>query len=208
MSEIIDFPSQPMFPEIEEALGSELLDTGGDHTPRHTAKIVEKNHARVQSILAARSMGLGMRQVCKLYEVSPHTVAALEQKHRAKLATMKEIMARKFAAFAELGIDRAINEVDKMDIDKLMVSLGIAVDKMQVLTGEASVIVGTPDTGKRFSIESLNERLGRTEINVTGSVVAESSPTREAPVPAPLPSPSSGSSSAGSDTASDCSDCK
>lgn len=74
-----------------------------------------------------------------------------------------------------------------MDIDKLMISLGIAADKLQVLTGEPSVIVGSSDGPRQFSIEALRERLSRREIiDVTPSAIGsegeEKKQTRAEPV--------------------------
>jgi hypothetical protein len=137
----------------------------------------------VNAILGARAMGFPIRQICAAYSVSAHTIAEIERRHAVKLATLKDRLARKFGVFIELGIDRAIAEVDRMDRDKLMISLGIAADKLQVLTGEASVIVGTPTAeGSRFSVDGLRARLqARPLIDVTptGSEQKEKEQTRE-----------------------------
>ena len=99
---------------------------------RYTGKIVEKNRTRVAQILSARAMGFPIRQVCEGLHVSPHTVAEIERRHSVKLATLKERLARKFGVFVELGIDRAIAEVGKMDIDKLFIS-DVQIDKAGVM---------------------------------------------------------------------------
>jgi hypothetical protein len=179
---VADF-EQPLLPGIDDtSLGSELLESDESQRARYTGKIVDRNMERVHSILAARAMGFPIRQVCEGFHVSPHTIAELERRHGAKLATLKDRLARKFGVFVELGLDRAIAEVREMDIDKLMISLGIAADKLQVLTGEPSVIVGT-DGPRRFTIDGLNERLGRREIidvtpEPTGSDAGKDGPTR------------------------------
>ncbi len=197
----IEFPGQPLLPGIddESARGSELLESEASQRGRYSGKIVEKNLGRVNGILTARAMGFPIRQVCEAYSVGPHTIAEIERRHGVKLATLKDRMARKFGVFAELGLDRAISEVKKMDIDKLMISLGIAIDKFQLLNGDASVIIGTPTgEGSRFSVDSLRARLGaRPVIDVTpaltGSDTGEIEPTRERvalPVGAPSSTPS------------------
>lgn len=205
--------ASPLLPGLVDdasTLGSELLEPAESQAARFSGKIVEKNRERVDGILGARAMGFPLRQICAAFHASPHTVAEIERRHAVKLATLKDRLARKFGVFVELGIDRAIREVDRMDRDRLMVSLGIAADKMQVLTGEPSAIVATPDQARRFSIESLRERLGRTVIDVTpagtGSGGAEGGQTRAHETGAAggsvarLDSPSS---AARSDTASD-----
>jgi hypothetical protein len=140
--------------------------------PEHTGKIVERNQARVQGILAARAMGLSIRQVCAAYQVGTHTLAEIERRHGSKLATLKDRVARRLGAFVELGLDRMLSSVGSMDPDKLPLAVAIAIDKMQVLTGEPSVIIG--DAGpRRFSVESLQDRLAGaidvTPVDNTGS---------------------------------------
>lgn len=73
-----------------------------------------------------------------------------------------------------------------MDIDKLLVSLGIATDKLLVMSGEPSSIIAHQDGPKQFTIEALRARLERREINVTGTGLGEgnSGATREGAAPA------------------------
>ena len=175
----------PLLPGIDDDahLGSALLESRESQQARYSGKIVDRNQARVNAILAARAMGFSVRQVCKAYQIGAASLAELERRHGSKLSTLKDRLARKFGVFVELGIDRAINEVRKMDIDKLLVSLGIATDKLQVLSGEPSVIVGT-DGPRRFTIDELNQRLGRRDIidvtpESTGLDAGKEPPTRE-----------------------------
>ncbi len=179
------FPGQPLLPGImdKSALGSELLENEDYQRANYSGKIVEKNQERVQGILSARAFGFPIRQICEAFSVSAHTIAEVERRHSVKLATLKDRLARKFGVFIELGIDRAISEVDNMDRDKLLVSLGIASDKLQVLTGEATVIIGSADGAKKFSIDNLRARLGGRgiiDVTPTGSVVEGNTQTREA----------------------------
>jgi hypothetical protein len=187
-----EFFSNPLLPGLSDDinLGSELLQSE-DPARNYTGKIVEKNAERVQAILAARAMGFPLRIVCEGFHVSPHTVAELERRHATKLATLKDRIVRKAGAFVELGLDRLLDpkEIKRMDIDKLMVSVGIAIDKMQVLSGEPSVIVGTADVPTKFTIDGMRERLARREpINVTptgsGDGEIEATRAREALPPA------------------------
>ena len=176
----------------DSSLGSELLEPREQQVANYSGKIVEQNQARIDGILAARAIGIPIRKIMQAFTVSPHTIAAIEARHATKLATLKDRLARKFGVFLELGLDRAISTVNHMDVDKLMVSLGIAADKLQVLTGEPSVIVGTGDGPRTFNIETLNARLGRREKPVdadytdlpTGSAGGKDSPTRATAAPA------------------------
>ena len=190
LDEFFTQASLPGFIENESNYGAELLETEDSQRARYSGKIVDKNMERVHSILAARAMGFPVRVICEGFAVSTHTLAELEFRHKSKLATLKDRLARKVGVFVELGMDRLLDpkEIKRMDIDKLMISVGIAIDKLQVLTGEPSVIVGTSDA-PRYTIEALRERLARREpINVTATGLGdgEKEQTRATAV---LPSP-------------------
>lgn len=182
---------QPLLPGIleGESLGAELLEPVEAQKARYSGKIVEKNQERIAMILAARSMGIPIRTICRSYAVSAHTLAEIERRHASKLATLKDRCARKFGAFVELGLDRALREVDQMDRDKLMIAIGIAAEKLQLLSGEPTVIIGDADA-RRFSVDTLRARLARDVIDVTGSGAGESSQMGGAALP---PSASEGS---------------
>jgi hypothetical protein len=154
----LDESVAPLLPGMDIEAGAELLQPVEVQRSAHSGKIVEANQARVQAILAARAMGLSIRQVCSAYQVGTHTLVELERRHGAKLATLKERVARRLGAFVELGLDRMLESVGSMDPDKLPLAVAIAIDKMQVLTGEPSIIVG--DTGpRRLSVDTLRDRL-------------------------------------------------
>jgi hypothetical protein len=176
--------SDPLLPGLDEStFGAELLESAEVQAARYSGKIVDKNREKVGAIVAARAMGFGVRQVCEAFHISPHTLAELERRHGQKLATLKERCARKFGVFVELGLDRAIAEVSRMDIDKLMISLGIATEKLQLLDGAPTAIIGT-DEPKRFSVDALRERLARAhDVTPTGLGGEEGHQTRATGAP-------------------------
>jgi transcriptional regulator with XRE-family HTH domain len=179
--ELVEMPGTqtPLLPGMDDAqfLGAELLESPLSQESRYTGKIIEKNRERVQQIISARAMGFTVRQICQAFNVSPHTLAELERRHGEKLATLKDRLARKFGVFVELGIDRAISEVGRMDVDRLLISLGIATEKVQLLSGEPTVIVGS-EGPKVHTVEALRERLARAK-NVTGSALESAEQTRD-----------------------------
>lgn len=153
----LDESCAPLLPGLDIEAGAELLGAPSGGHPAHTGKIVEANQARVQAILAARAMGLSIRQVGAAYQVGTHTLAELERRHGAKLATLKDRVARRLGAFVERGLDRMLETVDAMDPDKLPLAVAIAIDKMQVLTGEPSIIVG--EGPRALTVTDLQSRL-------------------------------------------------
>lgn len=157
----LDESVAPLLPGLDIEAGAELLAPPAGH-PAHTGKIVEANQARVQAILAARAMGLSIRQVCAAYQVGTHTLAELERRNGAKLATLKDRVARRLGAFVERGLDRMLETVDAMDPDKLPLAVAIAIDKMQVLTGEPSIIVG--EGPRALTVTDLQSRLAAIDV--------------------------------------------
>lgn len=179
-----DLPDSPrLLPGMEEALGSELLLDEDEQRARFTGKIVERNRERVDGILQCTAANMPARAICRAFHLSPHSLVTLRDRHGVKLAALKQGIARRMAMFAELGIDRLISEVDSMDVDRLAIAVGIITDKLQVLTGEATVIVGAVGDGpKHFSIDDLRSRLAAAKnVTPTGSDAQEIEQTREAP---------------------------
>lgn len=152
--------------EIDSALGAELLEPVEQQMARYSGKIVDQNAERVAGIVAARSIGLPLRLVCKSFRCSVHTILEIEVRHRVKLAALKERSARQFGAFVELGLARLLTEAHTMDIDRLPLAVAIAADKMQLLSGEATSIVGLADP-QRHTVESLRARLRAESIEVS-----------------------------------------
>jgi hypothetical protein len=137
--------------------GAELLTIDErSASGRYTGELIEKDRAKVDAILQLLAVGVGIRRIAESQHVSTRTVALLRDRYASKIATHKKGLARRFGLFAELGIDRAIEEVDQMDRDKLMISVGIAVEKMQLLDGEATAIIGS--TSSAPSHEDLRKQ--------------------------------------------------
>jgi hypothetical protein len=160
---------QPLLPGIDDdaQLGAELLLSKEDQRARFSGKIVDKNQERVDGILNLLAAGAAVRLVCRAFHVSPHTLATLRERHGVKLATIKQGIARKSAMFVELGVDRLLSEVDRMDVDKLAFNVKVILDSMQLMSGEATVIVGS-DGPRRFDVASLQAKLAaKPVINVT-----------------------------------------
>lgn len=123
---------------------------------RYTGELIEKDRAKIDAILQLLAVGVGIRRIAASQHVSTRTVSLLRDRYSEKIATHKKGLARRFGLFAELGIDRAIEEVDEMDRDKLMISVGIATEKMQLLDGEATAIIGS--TANAPSHEELRKQ--------------------------------------------------
>lgn len=188
MSDDLTLPGQtlPLLPLSEEDADEMLLLSPDKLRDRYPLSRIERNEERLAGIVQLLAAGAPVRLICRSYHVSPHTLSSIREKQGGRIATVKQSLARRMAMFAELGIDRLLEEVDRMDRDKLAVAVGIIVDKLQVLTGEASVIVGAPaDQGPRYKVDDLRARLERKVGPGTGSGSGEDAQTREGAAAAP-----------------------
>lgn len=206
-----DLPNGQMLllPLPEPTEGMELLESAERQRELYPLTTVEKNQERLQSIIASIAADAPVRYVCRTHKVGWHTLQRIRDSHGPKIATLKQGIARRMSFFVQLGIEQLIEDLAAGTIapDKLGIIVGIITDKMQVLTGEPTTIVGTGDGPKTFSIDTLNARLGRRERTVeadftelpTGSEGGKDSATRATAAPA-LDQPSK---AAASDAASE-----
>lgn len=181
---------QMMLLEMPEAHeGAELLEAANVQREKYPLTTVEKNQERLQSILAMVAADAPARYICRTHRLGWYTLQRIREQHGVKITALKQSIARRMATFVQLGIEQLLDDVAKGNIepDRLGVIVGIITDKMQVLTGEPSVIHGAAADAKQFSVETLRERLGRRVIDVTatGSEAGGNRQTREAGAAAP-----------------------
>lgn len=126
--------------------GSELLSfdenfrISGVEDGKYPLSTTEKDAKRLHDVIAEIAAGNSFRSIQKRYSVGYHTLKAIEGKYLGEIAARKERLARKWEFFSELAVDRMIEQVDGLDINRLFLSAGTAVDKALTLRGEASMI--------------------------------------------------------------------
>lgn len=142
--------------------GLELAEPIEAQRKRYSLKIVEGNQARLAAILAMLGAGVPKREIMRQHQIGWHTLQRIEELHGAKLATLKTACARRLLGFSTMAIEFLTEQLVKgnLDADKIAVAIGIAIDKANLLNGEATMIVAQEEP-RRFTMERLNERLGR-----------------------------------------------
>ena len=100
-----------------------------------------------RAIVDGLGQGLGVRQLCRAYRVSHHTVAAVMARESAAVATLKERTVSVLRTFGRLAADRLLDEVDQIPIQSLPIALGIAVEKAELLSGGATSRIEHADSG-------------------------------------------------------------
>lgn len=157
-------------PEAHE--GREMLEPREERLQKYPLTTIERDQERLESIIAMIAADTPVRYICRSQRVGWYTLQRIRESHGAKITTLKQSIAKRMALFVQLGIEQLLDDLAAGNIapDKLGIIVGIITDKMQVLTGEPTVIHGNAEATKQFSVETLRARLGsRPVIDVTPS---------------------------------------
>lgn len=162
-------PQQPeLFSHSELPDGGEILLPEEKQRELYPLTTVEKNQARLAQAIFLLGHNAPRSFICKALGIGWHTLSRVAEKHGDKIADVKKRSAAKLAMFVELGVEQMLEDLQagRLDPDKLPVSVAIAADKLQVLTGEASVIVGQAGngSGSKLTADTLRERLNKAKV--------------------------------------------
>ena len=118
-----------------EEEGNQEMERRGEFTAE---RLMESRPTIYRAIVDGLGQGLGVRQLCRAYRVSHHTIAAVMSRESQAVATLKERTVSVLRTFGRLAADRLLDEVDQIPIQSLPIALGIAVEKAELLSGGAT----------------------------------------------------------------------
>ena len=124
-----------------EASHFEELEAKGEFTGERLFKQRPRTYVEIVSLLAE---GLGVNRIGRILHVSGHTVRAVRDREPAAIATVKERIARQAYHGASMCVDAILEDLDDAEIRKkiatrdLAVTMGVLVDKAQLLSGGAT----------------------------------------------------------------------
>lgn len=127
-----------------EEEGNQEMERRGEFTAE---RLMESRPTIYQAIVDGLGQGLGVRQLCRAYRVSHHTVAAVMARESQAVATLKERTVATLRTFGRLAADRLLDEVDQIPIQSLPIALGIAVEKAELLSGGATSRIEHAESG-------------------------------------------------------------
>ena len=127
-----------------EEEGNQEMERRGEFTAE---RLMESRPTIYRAIVDGLGQGLGVRQLCRAYRVSHHTVAAVMARESAAVATLKERTVSVLRTFGRLAADRLLDEVDQIPIQSLPIALGIAVEKAELLAGGATSRIEHTESG-------------------------------------------------------------
>lgn len=157
-----------------ELIPSELLPDNyrvpDDPTGRSTGeRVLRDRPALYESIVRALGEGMGIRQTARALDVHTDTVAAIRDRESHRVGTLKQVTASNLRRFAAVASERLLEEVDKLAPLQLAIATGIAIDKSQLLEGQATSITEHRDTDKRIEdLDAIEAELTQAEITVSG----------------------------------------
>jgi hypothetical protein len=127
-----------------EEEGNQEMERRGEFTAE---RLMDSRPTIYRALVDGLGQGLGVRQLCRAYRVSHHTVAAVMARESAAVATLKERTVSVLRTFGRLAADRLLDEVDQIPIQSLPIALGIAVEKAELLSGGATSRIEHADSG-------------------------------------------------------------
>jgi hypothetical protein len=127
-----------------EEEGNQEMERRGEFTAE---RLMESRPTIYKALVDGLGQGLGVRQLCRAYRVSHHTVAAVMARESNAIATVKERTVSVLRTFGRLAADRLLDEVDQIPIQSLPIALGIAVEKAELLSGGATSRIEHAESG-------------------------------------------------------------
>lgn len=97
-----------------------------------------RHPSKYRAIVNAYAQGMGKLQIARAFQVSHNTVSAVIEREGLPIDTEKRKVAGKMMNVARLGVERLEEEIERMPLQNLPIAVGIMVDKMQLLHGEAT----------------------------------------------------------------------
>jgi transposase-like protein len=96
---------------------------------------------RAQAIAAAHMAGMPIKEICRTFNCSHHTIAALIRNRPELLAAAREITANNWRTLAALGSASLLDRLPDMKDHALTVMSAIATEKAELLSGGATARV-------------------------------------------------------------------
>lgn len=126
-----------------------------------------------KAVVAALAEGtIGIRAICRAFNVHPNTVHAVMDREKISIETLKTQTINNLRKVAALGSERLMELVNDGSVKpgELAILLGVTVDKLQLLQGEATSRVEHVQAPSHDDINSYIDSLpSANAVEITGS---------------------------------------
>jgi hypothetical protein len=124
----------PLFSEeVLDALAS--AEARGDFTGE---RLFSQRPDIYRAVVELLGQGVGVRQIARTLRVSHNTIAAVRHREGQTVDTLKEQTIATLARFVGAASERLLEEVQTIKLESLPVALGIAAEKLLLLSGQAT----------------------------------------------------------------------
>jgi hypothetical protein len=104
----------------------------------HGATGLEVPEAKAEKICAAHLAGMGVKQICRAFNTSHHTVAAIIRNRPELLERAREITSKNWKTLAAMGTAELFERVPDMKSHELTIMSAVATEKSELLSGGAT----------------------------------------------------------------------
>jgi hypothetical protein len=142
--------------------------------------------AKAEKIAAAHLAGMSVRQICRAFNTSHHTVTALIRNRPELMERARDVTARNWRTIAAIGTAEILDRIPDMKDQGLVIMAAVATDKSELLSGGATqrvehVMAPAADAWASFVSGLKSEQVIDVEFQPVGSVSA--APQKAAALP-------------------------
>lgn len=101
----------------------------------HGSTGLDVPEAKAEKIAAAHLAGMGVKQICRAFNTSHHTVTALIRNRPELLERAREITAKNWKTLAAMGTAELFERVPDMKSHELTIMSAVATEKSELLSG-------------------------------------------------------------------------
>ena len=91
--------------------------------------------AKAEKIAAAHLAGMSVRQICRAFNTSHHTVTALIRNRPELLERARDVTARNWKTIAAIGTAEILDRIPDMKDQGLVIMSAVATEKAELLSG-------------------------------------------------------------------------
>lgn len=115
-------------------------------TGQYTAeRLFSHDPEKYKAVVAMLAAGRGIRAIKRACTVHHDTIHAVAKRERIAIDTLKQRIITDLETAVQVGAERVVDVIESMDGDKLPLALAVLIDKLQLLTGGATMRVESND---------------------------------------------------------------
>jgi hypothetical protein len=151
---------------------------------------LEVPEAKAEKIATAHLAGMGVKEICRAFNTSHHTVAAIIRNRPELLERAREITSKNWRTLAAMGTAELFGRVPDMKSHELTIMSAVATEKSELLSGGATQRVEhvmAPAADDWASFVAGLRRADAIDVTVESVGSEERPPQIEAPALPPAP---------------------